>query len=96
LISKPDNAYYMFQDGIGMIQPDDCRINMSDPWQVLWWSRNLGLTKTELETAIQASGDLAIDIKDYLASPDAGIRTDQPTTPSEHTSGSKKGRAFLF
>ena len=46
--------------------PDDCSINMSDPWQVLWWSRDLGLTKTQLEAAINHAGTMIADLKGYI------------------------------
>ena len=49
------------------IQPDEWKINMNDAWQVLWWCRYLGLTKSQLEMAINAVGPVIIDLKQYLA-----------------------------
>lgn len=49
------------------VQPDEWKINMHDAWQVLWWCRYLGLTKSQLEMAINAVGPVVIDLKQYLA-----------------------------
>lgn len=49
------------------VQPDEWKINMNDAWQVLWWCRYLGLTKSQLEQAINAVGPVIVDLKKYLA-----------------------------
>ncbi len=52
-----------------MVQPEDWRINVNDAWQVLWWCRSLGITKTQLEKAISTVGNVIIDIKHHLGRP---------------------------
>ncbi len=61
-LSRPNGAFAR------TTQPDEWRINMSDAWQVLWWCRYLGLTKTQLEHAIQHSGPVIADVRRYLDS----------------------------
>jgi hypothetical protein len=48
------------------VRPDEWKINMNDAWQVLWWCRYLGLTKSQLELAINAVGPVIMDLKNYL------------------------------
>jgi hypothetical protein len=60
-------------DGHIVQQPDDWKINMSDAWQVLWWSRYLGLTKSQLEDVIEAAGPVIINVKQYLAHKDESL-----------------------
>ncbi len=87
----------MTQDGIGLVQPDDWRINMNDPWQVLWWSRYLGLSKTELESVIRMTGSVIVDIKQYLASHGNSLHAIQaPAVPKPHVSIPAKGHGFMF
>ncbi len=57
-------------DGNMIQQPDDWKINMSDAWQVLWWSRYLGLTKSQLEEVIEVAGPVINNVKQYLAHKD--------------------------
>jgi hypothetical protein len=47
--------------------PDEWHIDMSDTWLVLWWCRQLGLTKSQLEQAVRAAGNTIADVKKYLA-----------------------------
>jgi hypothetical protein len=56
----------MVDDTQAMMQPEDWKINMSDAWQVLWWCRHLGLTKSQLEQAIAVAGPVIVDLKQYL------------------------------
>jgi len=67
----------MTNDSNIVIQPDDWKINMNDAWQVLWWCRYLGLTKSQLEAAIVASGNGIVDVKRYLACQQV-LMTDAP------------------
>ena len=64
----PNSNYLMADDTQTMMQPDDWKINMSDSWQVLWWCRYLGITKTQLEAAINVAGPVIVDLKQYLGS----------------------------
>jgi hypothetical protein len=56
----------MANDTQAMMQPDDWKINMSDAWQVLWWCRYLGVTKTQLEQAITVAGPVIVDLKQHF------------------------------
>jgi hypothetical protein len=53
--------------GTVSVQPDDWRINMNDAWQVLWWCRFLGLSKSQLEATVLEAGTLIVDIKRHLS-----------------------------
>lgn len=55
------------KDATPVVQPEDWTINVQDAWQVLWWCRYLGITKTQLETAIGSVGNAIVDIKQHLA-----------------------------
>ena len=57
----------MPNETIQTAQPEEWRINVNDAWQVLWWCRYLGITKTQLEGAIETVGTAVGDIKQYLA-----------------------------
>jgi hypothetical protein len=47
-------------------QPDRDRINMNEPHEVQYWTEALGVTKAELEAAVQAAGVMADDVRKYL------------------------------
>ena len=49
-----------------MVQPDEWKINMSDAWQVLWWCRYLGLTKSQLEMVVNIVGPVIVDVKMHI------------------------------
>ena len=46
--------------------PDRDRIDMSDPDEVRNWTKSLGVTKEELQKAVQAAGDRAEQVREYL------------------------------
>ena len=46
--------------------PAEDQIDVKDSWQVLWWCRILNITKTQLETAVDAVGCEPKDIRHYL------------------------------
>lgn len=45
---------------------EDWTINVKDSWQVLWWCNSLGITKNQLERAIESVGTVVIDVKSYI------------------------------
>jgi hypothetical protein len=49
------------------LAPEEWSIDMDDSWLVLWWCRQLGLTKSQLEHAVRAVGNSIVEVKDYLA-----------------------------
>ena len=63
----PHSISPMINDTQAMMQPDEWKINMNDAWQVLWWCRYLGLTKSQLEQAIVSAGPVIVDLKQYIA-----------------------------
>ena len=46
--------------------PDRDRIDMSDEDEVLNWTKSLGVSKDELQRAVQAAGDRADKVREYL------------------------------
>lgn len=46
--------------------PDRDRIDMNDPNEVRNWTRSLGVTKEELQRAVQAAGTQADKVREYL------------------------------
>ena len=75
-------------------QPDDWKINMGDAWQVLWWSRYLGLTKSQLEDVIEAAGPVIINVKQYLAHKDESL-TDMPPVQAPAGASHINSRSML-
>lgn len=46
--------------------PDRDRIDMNDPDEVRNWTRSLGVSKEELNRAVQAVGDRADKVRSHL------------------------------
>jgi hypothetical protein len=46
--------------------PDRDRIDMNDPDEVRNWSKSLGVSREELQAAVQAAGDRAERVREYL------------------------------
>jgi hypothetical protein len=46
--------------------PDRDRIDMSDEDEVRNWTQSLGVSKEELQSAVQAAGDRADKVREYL------------------------------
>jgi hypothetical protein len=67
----------MANDGYTTMSPEEWYIDMSDTWLVLWWCRQLGLTKSQLEQAIRAAGNTIADVKQYLAAQPGMVNKDQ-------------------
>jgi hypothetical protein len=47
-------------------RPDRDRIDMNDPDEVRNWTQSLGVTKEELQRAVEAVGNTAGKVYDYL------------------------------
>ena len=45
---------------------DASRISLSEPWEVEYWTRTLGVTRDELETAVKAVGNSAAAVRRHL------------------------------
>ncbi|HET7548423.1 MAG TPA: DUF3606 domain-containing protein [Usitatibacter sp.] len=46
--------------------PDRDRIDIHDPDEVRNWTESLGVSREELERAVQAAGDRADQVREYL------------------------------
>jgi hypothetical protein len=46
--------------------PDRDRIDMNDPDEVRNWTKSLGVSKEELARAVQAAGDRADKVREFL------------------------------
>jgi len=46
--------------------PDRDRIDMNDPDEVRNWTQSLGVSREELQRAVQAAGDRADKAREYL------------------------------
>jgi hypothetical protein len=46
--------------------PDRDRIDMNDPDEVRNWTKSLGVSKEELERAVQAAGPMADKVRAHL------------------------------
>jgi hypothetical protein len=45
---------------------DSSRINLSERWEVDYWTRTLGVSKEELEKAVRAVGSSAAAVRRHL------------------------------
>ena len=46
--------------------PDRDRIDMNDPDEVRNWTKSLGVSKDQLEQAVQAVGSTATKVREYV------------------------------
>jgi hypothetical protein len=46
--------------------PDRDRIDLSDPDEVRNWTKSLGVSREELERAVQAAGPIASKVREHL------------------------------
>jgi len=56
----------MSDDRTNRGSPDRDRIDMNDPDEVRNWTKSLGVSREELERAVQAAGDRAERVREYL------------------------------
>jgi hypothetical protein len=47
---------------------DDSRINVNESYELQYWSEKFGVTRDELRAAVQAVGDRADKVEEYLKS----------------------------
>ena len=47
-------------------QPDRSKINMHEPFEVKYWTRKLGIEKTELQKAVDKVGNSAAAVRKEL------------------------------
>jgi hypothetical protein len=57
----------MANETLQMIEQDNRTIDIKDAWEVLWFCRTLGITKSQLEYAINKVGDTVMDIRRHFA-----------------------------
>lgn len=54
-------------DNLQIRQPQDrLRINIHEPWEVNWWTREFGVTKQQLENAVRQVGVMTASVRRYL------------------------------
>ena len=46
--------------------PDRLRVNQHDLYEVEYWTMRFGVTRDQLESALDEVGSMAIDVEDYL------------------------------
>lgn len=63
----PEKKNFMKNELNSMALLEDWTINLKDSWQVLWLCNSLGITKTQLERAIESVGTMVIDVKGFVA-----------------------------
>jgi hypothetical protein len=47
-------------------QQDRNRINVNEQWEVTYWTRELGISKEELERAVKAAGPSVAAVRQHL------------------------------
>lgn len=54
-------------DDLNIRAPQDRNfINVNEPWEVNWWCKAFGVTKSQLEAAVKAVGTSVTKVKQYL------------------------------
>lgn len=48
---------------------DRSRVNVSEPWEIEWWSKKWSISPERLREAVAKAGVMANDIADYLGKP---------------------------
>lgn len=56
----------MADDLTRRVPEDPTKINVSQSWEVQYWTKKLGVTEQQLKTAVKAVGPLVKDVKRYL------------------------------
>ena len=46
--------------------PDSKFINVNEDYEITYWTKELGVSKEELETAVKAAGTSVSAVKEYL------------------------------
>ena len=49
---------------------DYWRVNLAEPWEITFWTREFGCTDKQLKAAVQAVGGLAGEVRAHLADQD--------------------------
>ena len=47
-------------------QQDRMRINMHEEHEVSYWTKELGVSREQLESAVKAAGDMSADVRKHL------------------------------
>lgn len=45
---------------------DEARVNISEPWELTYWTKKFGCTEEELIAAVKAVGPMVIDVRKHL------------------------------
>jgi ribonuclease PH len=45
---------------------DRSRISLSEPWEVQYWTKELGITREELERAVKSAGNSVNAVRQHL------------------------------
>lgn len=54
-------------DGNPRRAPDHWSVNLAEPWEIVFWTREFGCTEEELHRAVAAVGKTAARVRAYLA-----------------------------
>ncbi|VIO74576.1 hypothetical protein CI1B_53500 [Bradyrhizobium ivorense] len=65
------------------VQPDRSKINMQEDYEVKYWTHELGVTRDELQRAVDKVGNAAAAVRKELGICPPGDRT--PNAPSQKT-----------
>ncbi|MBR0855652.1 DUF3606 domain-containing protein [Bradyrhizobium liaoningense] len=47
-------------------KPDRERINVHEPYELDYWSKEFGITKEQLKAAVQVSGPMVVNVRNYV------------------------------
>lgn len=57
---------------------DRLRVNVNEPWEVIYWCKRFGCTKDQLVAAVNAVGVMVVDVESQLANPKPVLRNPRP------------------
>jgi hypothetical protein len=42
---------------------DRARVNTSEPWELIYWTKEFGVTEEQLKAAVKAVGPMVVDVR---------------------------------
>jgi len=52
--------------------PDPSRINLNQPWEVRYWSKELNVSEEQLRRAVQSVGVMVNDVREHFGQGTSG------------------------
>lgn len=64
---RGEQEFQMADDLKNRGEPDRSRINMAEPHEVRYWTKELGVTEEQLQQAVKSAGPMVASVRQYLS-----------------------------